>query len=95
MIWDSDEIEEFEDNYKTYFTEPIQLIEKFERLEEKNLFLIQMMQETEHTYEELKNHSDEKKSETRVKINALKENKAQLEKQIGVMIEIYIRIWCS
>lgn len=36
----NEELEDFEDNYKMFFKEPKQLVNIFEGLEEKNLFLI-------------------------------------------------------
>jgi hypothetical protein len=78
-----DEIEEFEDNCRLYFTEPQQILDIFSRLEENSLFLIQLMQETDHNLEELKNQYNRKKNDTNVHITVLRENKALLERQIA------------
>jgi len=75
-----DEIEEFRLNQKMYFTDTNQLIELFMRFEERNLALIQMMQDTEQNLENLKNTLKQKKAEFDKKIGGLRENKALLEK---------------
>lgn len=75
-----DELEEFKLNQKTHFTEPEQLVEIFTRLEEGNLALIQMMQDTEQSLENLQNTLKQKKVEFDKKIYGLRENKMQLEK---------------
>ena len=79
----SDEIEEFRLNQNMYFQEPNQLIEIFARLEEGNLSLIQMMQDTEQNLENLKFTLKQKKNEFDKKITGLRENKALLEKNKG------------
>jgi len=76
----SDEIDDFECNQKMYFTETEQLIEIFTRLEESDLSLIQMMQDTEQHLENLKNIMKQKKAEFDKKIGGLRENKMLLEK---------------
>lgn len=43
----SDELEEFENDYDMYFKNPSQLVEIFNDLEERNLFLIQTTQDAE------------------------------------------------
>ena len=63
-----------------YFTDTNQLIELFMRFEERNLALIQMMQDTEQNLENLKNTLKQKKAEFDKKIGGLRENKALLEK---------------
>lgn len=50
----SDELEEFENDYDMYFKNPSQLVEIFNDLEERNLFLIQTTQDAEQNFEELK-----------------------------------------
>jgi len=75
-----DEIEEFRLNQNMYFQEPNQLIEIFARLEEGNLSLIQMMQDTEQNLENLKFTLKQKKVEFDRKIGGLRDNKALLEK---------------
>lgn len=63
-----------------YFTDPEQLIEIFTRLEEGNLGLIQMMQDTEQSLENLKNSLKQKKIEFDKKIGGLRDHKMHLEK---------------
>jgi len=63
-----------------YFQDPNQLIEIFARLEEGNLALIQMMQDTEQNLENLKFNLKQKKIEFDKKIGGLRDNKSLLEK---------------
>jgi len=75
-----DEVEEFRLNQKIYFQDPEQLVELFTRLEEGNLSLIQMMQDTEQNLENLKNSLKLKKVEFDKKIGGLRDNKNMLDK---------------
>jgi len=67
-------------NQEIFFDDPAQLMEVFARLEERNLALIQMMQDTEQNLENLKGVMKQKKQEFDKKIIGLKDNKAMLEK---------------
>ena len=55
-----------EEGLPMYFTEPTQLLEQFESLEENNLFLIQQSQETEEALEKVK----QQKQQTHLKLDA-------------------------
>ena len=75
-----DEIEEFKWNQEMYFKDPEQLMEIYTRLEEGNVALIQSMQETEQSLENLRNSLKQKKAEFDQKLSGLREHKLQLEK---------------
>eukprot|EP01016_Furgasonia_blochmanni_P030525 TRINITY_DN3174_c0_g1_i13.p1 TRINITY_DN3174_c0_g1~~TRINITY_DN3174_c0_g1_i13.p1 ORF type:complete len:609 (+),score=154.52 TRINITY_DN3174_c0_g1_i13:151-1977(+) len=78
-----EELEEFDDEFELYFKEPHQLIEVFSVIEEKNLFLIQMTQDSEQTLEELKVSFHNRQIALDKKRNQLRETRQQLEKQIA------------
>ncbi|TMW55179.1 hypothetical protein Poli38472_013941 [Pythium oligandrum] len=65
-----------------YFQQPQQLLDIFTALEESNLFLIQNSQETEQTFEELKQSYRETKKTMDRKTQALKSNIDELQGQI-------------
>jgi len=75
-----DEIEDIRWNQEIYFDDPAQLMEVFTRYEERNLALIQMMQDTEQNLDTLKHSLKLKKAEFDKKIIGLRDNKALLEK---------------
>merc|ERR1711985_54845 len=66
-----------------YFQEPKQLLDIFTALEEQNLFLIQNSQETEQALEEVQQKFAETKRVMGSKAVKMKEQIAQLEKQIA------------
>ncbi|CAK59698.1 unnamed protein product (macronuclear) [Paramecium tetraurelia] len=75
-----DELEEFEDEYEMYFKQPSQLVEIFNDLEERNLFLIQTTQDAEQNLEELKTKFNKIKKSLDDKVFTLQQNKEQLKK---------------
>jgi len=75
-----DEIEDIRWNQDIYFDDLAQLMEVFTRYEERNVALIQMMQDTEQNLDTLKNSLKLKKAEFDKKIIGLRDNKALLEK---------------
>jgi hypothetical protein len=54
LMHSSDSVEEFDDDFEMYFKTPQQLVELFNDLEERNLFLISTTQDAEQNLEELK-----------------------------------------
>jgi len=66
-----------------YFQEPKQLLDIFTALEESNLFLIQNSQETEQALEEVEQKFEETKRVMGAKASKMKQQIAQLEKQIN------------
>jgi hypothetical protein len=75
-----EEMSSDDDPDEMYFKRPEQLLKIFAQLEERNLFLIQNVQETEEALEELK----QKMADTEQK---MKEKTAQLDKNIGGLEE--------
>ena len=73
-------MEEFEDEYEMHFTQPHQLLEYFATLEEKSLFLIQMNQDAEQNFEELKAEYKKKREELENKAKNLIKTKKQKKK---------------
>ena len=66
-----------------YFKEPAELIEFFNNLEENNLFNIQNSHIAEQKYQELKQRSEERKTALKATYETHKEQKRQLERQVG------------
>jgi hypothetical protein len=66
-----------------YFQDPRQLLDIFTALEESNLFLIQNSQETEQALEEIEQKFEETKRIMGTKANKMKQQIAQLKKQIA------------
>jgi hypothetical protein len=60
-----------EDGLAMYFTDPRQLLEQFESLEENNLFLIQQSQETEEALEKVKQQFQQTKLKLDAELNML------------------------
>lgn len=65
-----------------YFKDPVQLLDIFAHLEERNLFLIQNVQETEEALEELKTQFAEGKQEMEGKTKTVEANIAELAKKL-------------
>jgi hypothetical protein len=66
-----------------YFTDPQQLLDIFQTLEEQNLYLIQISQETEHAVDELRQNFRETQRAMDAKSQALSESIQQLEAAIA------------
>ncbi|EAR89420.2 leishmanolysin peptidase (macronuclear) [Tetrahymena thermophila SB210] len=81
-----EKIEQFEDNYSMYFTNPSQLITIFDNLEQKNLFLIQLKQEDQQDVEEVNLELKLERDDYYQKSKILREQKALLQKQIDEQI---------
>lgn len=73
-----------EDRDEMYFKKPEQLLEIFAQLEERNLFLIQNVQETEEQLEELKQKMAETELQMREKTELLDKNIRGLNEKIHV-----------
>lgn len=71
-----------DDEEDMYFKKPEQLLEIFAQLEERNLFLIQNVQETEEALEELKQKYEETERQMNAKTTKLKENIDLLKEKI-------------
>ena len=67
---------------RMYFTSPQQLLELFAQLEERNLFLIQNVQETEESLEEMKAKYEEMETEMADKAAQLQANIEEMKKKI-------------
>ena len=67
---------------RMYFTSPQQLLDLFSQLEERNLFLIQNVQETEESLEEMKGKYTEMESEMNEKSSLLLTNIEEMKKKI-------------
>ena len=65
-----------------YFTKPQQLFDTFDELEEKNLFLIQNLQETEQALEELKSKLKNRRDHFDPQARSLEQQKEELERAI-------------
>ncbi|CAD8119074.1 unnamed protein product [Paramecium sonneborni] len=83
----SEELEDFEDEFEMYFKQPSQLINIFNDLEERNLFLIQTAQETEQNLEEVKSKFQKLQHEKSIKIQQLHEQKETLKKKLDQMTQ--------
>jgi len=72
-----------EEEYALFFQDPSQLMDTFTELEEKNLFLIQSLQETDLALDELQQTVDSTEKDMGSKVQQLKENIRQLEQNIA------------
>lgn len=72
-----------EDGLAMYFTDPRQLLEQFESLEENNLFLIQQSQETEEALEKVKQQFQQTKLKLDAELNMLNMQIEHLKVAIG------------
>mmetsp|Transcript_13986 Transcript_13986/g.27124 ORF Transcript_13986/g.27124 Transcript_13986/m.27124 type:complete len:435 (+) Transcript_13986:357-1661(+) len=79
-----DNVSSDEDPDEMYFKEPSQLLNIFAQIEERNLFLIQNVQETEEALEELKQKYEETKTQMEEKTAKLHSNIADLKDKIRV-----------
>jgi hypothetical protein len=77
-----EELDELLGQQRMYFKDPEQLLNIFAHLEERNLFLIQNVQETEEALEELKQKFEEGKSEMDEKTEALETNILDLQQKM-------------
>ncbi|EGR27950.1 hypothetical protein IMG5_185870, partial [Ichthyophthirius multifiliis] len=77
-----EELEEFEYKYPMYFQHHSQLIQCFNDLEEKNLFLIQVKQEESTNLEEFRNKFKIEKQNYNQQLKYLKQQKDSLKKQL-------------
>jgi len=73
-----------EDVDEMYFQEPSQLLDIFAQLEERNLFLIQNVQETEEGLEELRQKYDDTTMQMEEKTSQLQANISDLRAKINV-----------
>eukprot|EP01006_Ploeotia_vitrea_P033676 TRINITY_DN65621_c10_g2_i3.p1 TRINITY_DN65621_c10_g2~~TRINITY_DN65621_c10_g2_i3.p1 ORF type:complete len:553 (+),score=326.43 TRINITY_DN65621_c10_g2_i3:863-2521(+) len=81
---DLDDVELSDDEDEMYFKEPAQLLEIFAQLEERNLFLIQNVQETEEALEELKQKKRDTEAVLNEKTEQLQTNINELRQKIGL-----------
>jgi DNA repair exonuclease SbcCD ATPase subunit len=81
---DIDDISSEEDPEEMYFKEPNQLLNIFAEIEERNLFLIQNVQETEEALEELKQKMNETEEKMREKTEQLDKNIQSLNEKIKI-----------
>lgn len=79
---DMDDVESDEDEDDMYFKRPEQLLEIFAQLEERNLFLIQNVQETEEGLEELKTNMADTEQKMKEKTEQLDKNIKGLNEKI-------------
>jgi len=80
---DDDEDSEDDEAQYMHFRDPQQLLSLFAQLEERNLFLIQNVQETEETLEELNRKYQQLKDELTEKTSQLQQNIADLGAKIA------------
>lgn len=80
---ENEEIEEIMNDEEMYFKEPAELIEFFNNLEESNLFNIQNSHIAEQKFQELRVRAEEKKAELKAAHEQHKEQRRQLERQLG------------
>jgi len=66
-----------------YFTKPEQLLEVFSKLEERNLFLIQSVQETEEAAEDVRRRNKATQEQMQAKTELLEKNIADLKAKIA------------
>lgn len=79
---DDEDDDEDDDSEPMYFQRPDQLLDIFAQLEERNLFLIQNVQETEEALEELKQKFEETQRQMEEKTNLLLNNINDLKSKI-------------
>lgn len=79
-----DDISSDEDEDEMYFKRPEQLLEIFAQLEERNLFLIQNVQETEEALEELKQKMADTEQKMKEKTETLDNNIKGLNERIKI-----------
>jgi len=74
--------EVYEEEDDMYFKRPEQLLEVFAALEERNLFLIQNVQETEESFDELKTKFEGIKQQLELRTNELEKNIEEMKTKI-------------
>jgi hypothetical protein len=80
---DNDDDEEDDETEPMYFTRPEQLLDAFTQLEERNLFLIQSVQETEEAVDETRRRFKATKEQMQTKTELLEANINDLKAKIA------------